>query len=218
MFGVSLPDYLGSRNGLFYGFPYIALGMVTAKSASQGKTDNRKKLYTGFFISFLLLIIESYLFVIHFKTDATILWLSVFPYTYFFFRIVNNIDIQINQKVSYTFRKMSTLLYVSQFLFIPVLSRYLSNVALFLAAVISTVIFSLIIIKLSELRYLSFLKYLYWLPGLCWQMNYMELVWYQLVVVIIIHMDNTPRKPISEGFFLQHYHIPRWIKRKYERS
>ena len=161
MFGVSLPDYLGSRNGLFYGFPYIALGMVTAKSASQGKTDNRKKLYTGFFISFLLLIIESYLFVIHFKTDATILWLSVFPYTYFFFRIVNNIDIQINQKVSYTFRKMSTLLYVSQFLFIPILSRYLSNVVLFLAAVISTVIFSLIIIKLSELRYLSFLKYLY---------------------------------------------------------
>ena len=161
MFGVSLPDYLGSRNGLFYGFPYIALGMVTAKSASQGKTDNRKKLYTGFFISFLLLIIESYLFVIHFKADATILWLSVFPYTYFFFRIVNNIDIQINQKVSYTFRKMSTLLYVSQFLFIPILSRYLSNVVLFLAAVISTVIFSLIIIKLSELRYLSFLKYLY---------------------------------------------------------
>ncbi len=48
-------------------------------------------------------------------------------------------------------------------------------------------------------------------------MNYMELVWYQLTVVIIIHMDNTPRKPISEGFFLQHYHIPRWIRRKYER-
>ena len=161
VFGISLTDYLGTRNGVFYGFPYIALGMFTAKTASQGKTDNRKKLYTGFFISLLLLIIESYLFVIRFKADATILWLSVFPCTYFFFRIVSSIDIQINQNISFTFRKMSTLLYVSQFLFIPILSRYLSNVVLFIATVIAAGITSLMIIKLSELKYLRFLKYLY---------------------------------------------------------
>lgn len=161
LFGFSLPDFLGSRNGLFYGFPYMAMGMAIAKTKTQGKTENKKKLYIGFIVSLLLLMIESYLFVICFQTDSTILWLMVFPYTYFFFEIVNNTDIQIKKKVSYTCRKMSTLLYVSQFLFIPVFSRFLSHILLFLVVVLVTAVFSLVIIKLSEMRYLRFLRYLY---------------------------------------------------------
>ncbi len=159
--GFSLPDYSGSRNGLFYGFPYIALGMAIAKSKTQGKTDNRKKLYIGFAVSLLLLMIESYMFVIHFKAESTILWLSVFPYSYYFFMIANNVDVQIKKTYSLIFRKMSTLMYVSQYLFIPVLSGYLSTMLLFIAVVSSTAAFALIIIKLSDVKPLKFLKYLY---------------------------------------------------------
>ena len=159
--GFSLPNYLGSRNGLFYGFPYIALGMAIAKSKTQGKTDDRKKCYAGFAVSLLLLIMESYLLVIQFKAESTILWLSVFPYTYYFFMIANNIDIQINRKYSLTFRKMSTLMYVSQYLFIPVFRVHCSTMSLFIAVVITTAAFALIILKLSELKPLKFLRYLY---------------------------------------------------------
>ncbi len=161
IFGINLPDYLGSRNGLFYGFPYIALGMFIAKSGSKGMIKNKRPLWIGFFISVLLLAVESYLFVIRFKTDSTILWLSVFPYTYFFFEIVLNTDIQINRSLSLTFRKTSTLMYVSQYLFIPVLSAFSSHIMLFILTISVTAVFSLIIIKLSEIRHLAFLKYLY---------------------------------------------------------
>ena len=135
--------------------------MSIAKTKTQGIIENRKKLYIGFAVSLLLLIAESYLFVIRFNTDSTILWLFCFPYTYFFFEIVNNLKIPINKSISYTFRKMSTLLYVSQNLFIPFLCLYLSNMLLFVTAVISTCIFSLVIIKLSEIKQLSLLKHLY---------------------------------------------------------
>ena len=161
LFGFSLSDYLGSRNGLFYGFPYIALGMAIAKSKTQGKTDNKKKLYIGFAVSLLLLMIESYAFVIYFKAESTILWLSVFPYTYYFFMIANNVDIQIKKTYSLIFRKMSTLMYVSQYLFIPILSEDLSTMLFFLAVIISTAAFALIIIKLSDVKPLKFLEYLY---------------------------------------------------------
>ena len=135
--------------------------MAIAKSKTQGKTDNRKKLYIGFAVSLLLLMIESYMFVIHFKAESTILWLSVFPYTYYFFMIANNVDVQIKKTYSLIFRKMSTLMYVSQYLFIPVLSGHLSTMLLFIAVVSSTAAFALIIIKLSDVKPLKFLKYLY---------------------------------------------------------
>lgn len=161
LFNLSLPNHLGSRNGLFYSFPYMAMGMAIAKSKTQGKTDNRTKLYIGFFVSLLLLMVESYLFLIHFKTASTVLWLSVFPYTYYFFMIANNVEIQIDKKYSLTFRKMSTLMYVSQYLFIPFLSKYYSTMQLFMAVVVSTAVFALTIIKLSDVKPLRFLKYLY---------------------------------------------------------
>lgn len=33
--GITLPDYLGFRNGLFYAFPYFTLGMAVAKTDSK---------------------------------------------------------------------------------------------------------------------------------------------------------------------------------------
>lgn len=159
--GFSFHNYLGYRNGLYYGFPYIALGMFIAKSNNRGVFKSIKSMYIGFIISFCLLILESYLFVIHFGTDSTILWLSVFPCTYFFFEIVLNKKIQLDKSLSLTIRKMSTLMYVSQFLFIPILNMITSQMLLFILTVLVTILFSIVIIKLSEIRHFEFLKYLY---------------------------------------------------------
>lgn len=161
IFGVGLPDRLGSRNGLFYGAAYIALGMVIAKSDTKGIVRSKKKLYAGFVISMLLLAGESLLFVMHFKAGSTILWLSVFPGTYFLFEIVLNSRIRIPRTLSLVFRKTSTLMYVSQFLFILPLRKFVSYVPLFVLTVLATAVFSFMIIKLSEAKSLHFLKYLY---------------------------------------------------------
>ncbi len=161
IFGINLPNHLGIRNGLFYGFPYIALGMVIAKSEAKGIYRSKIPLFIGLFISVCLLAVESFLFVIRFKSDETILWLSVFPYTFFFFEIVLNTNIQLSKPLSVMFRRMSTIMYVSQYLFIPVLSVYTSYMTLFILTVFATGVLSLIIIKLSEVKQLGFLKYLY---------------------------------------------------------
>ena len=157
----NLSDYLGARNGLFYGFPYLSLGMLIAKSDKKGIVTERKGLYTGFITSIILLAVESYLLVIKFKTTSTILWLSVLPYTYYFFEIVLNTRIQLNKSLSLTIRKMSTLMYVSHALFIPALSVFSSYTFLFALVVFAAGTFSLAVIKLSEIKQLSFLNYLY---------------------------------------------------------
>ena len=160
-FGVDLPNHLGPRNGLFYGFPYIALGMAIAKSNAQGIYKRKIGLYAGLILSLLLLAAESYLFTIRFKAASTILWLSVFPYTYFFFEIVLNKKVLIDQSVSLFFRKMSTLMYVSHSLFVPALRKFSANMSLFILAVLCSAGFSILVIKLSEKNRLRFLQYLY---------------------------------------------------------
>ena len=160
-FGIHVIDFLGSRNGLFYAFPYTALGMLAAKSKDQAKGRSVKKLMIGFVASFLALCVESIVFVIVLKTESTIMWVSVLPYTYFFFMLGNNIDIQIDKGKALLLRKISTLIYVSQYLFIPLWSKYCSTMVLFLLVSASTVIFSIVIIKLSEIKQLKWLSILY---------------------------------------------------------
>ena len=43
LFSVRVSDWLGSRNGLFYAFPYTALGMIISKSPGRGKEKSLLK-------------------------------------------------------------------------------------------------------------------------------------------------------------------------------
>ncbi len=162
IFSCNITDLFGSRNGLFYAFPYFSLGMVIAKSHDKGKNRNVKKLITGFLVSFVFLIIESIICILFFKSPSTIMWISCFPYSYFLFMIVNNINIHLNKKTSLMLRKISTLMYVSQYLFIYMFEFFgFHGMILFFLVSISTLIFAIIIIKLSEFKYFKCLKYLY---------------------------------------------------------
>lgn len=128
MCAVEIQDLLGSRNGLFYAFPYTTLGMVIAKSDNNGKGRNWKLLTVGFIGSLIALTIESIIFVIVLKTTLTIMWFSVLPCTYFLFLLANNVDMRMENSLSLTLRKLSTLIFVSQYIFIPLYSKYLDRV------------------------------------------------------------------------------------------
>lgn len=160
LFSVNIPDFLGSRNGLFYAFPYTALGMYIAKKPDKGKTENLLPAIIGFIASLAALAAESFVFVVWLKTPVTILWLSVLPCTYFLFILSSNIKINLRKDTSLFLRKMSTLIYVSQYLFIPLFKNF-NYMGLFILVSVSAVIFSAVIIKLSETKYLKPLKYLY---------------------------------------------------------
>ena len=161
LFNIKLTDVFGSRNGLFYAFPFISLGMAIAKNKSKGKTKNMSFLVKGLIISLFALAAESLLFVMFFRATSTILWLSVFPCSYFLFLLGNNTYIKIKKETSLALRKISTLVYVSQYLFFPFYAKYVDNISLFIITALTTIIFSIIIINLSNVKALSFLKYLY---------------------------------------------------------
>lgn len=160
-FGWKIKDWLGSRNGLFYAFPYFALGLTIAKNADKGQNRKLWKLGVGFGLSLILLAIESLIFVVVFKTSSTIMWLSAFPYTYFMFLIGNNLNLQLPKKLSLELRQISTLMYVSQYLFIPFARARIRMVALWVIVVVATMLFGIIIIKLSNVKGFRWLRYLY---------------------------------------------------------
>lgn len=159
LFHISFPDTLGSRNGLFYGFPYMALGMNLAKD-SKWKAKSFLHTMIGLFLSLTCLILESFLFVVLYKTKATILWLSVFPLSYYFFIFVYNLRIHLEKEHSLYLRKTSTLIYVSHNLFLALFTN-LHYLLLFFVVSICSILFSSVIIWLQRHPKLSFLKYLY---------------------------------------------------------
>lgn len=156
---IRLSDTLGCRNGLFYGFPYISMGMYMAKN-NKWKEKSMSTLFIGFLASLIALLAESALLVIYFNTNSTILWISVYPLTYFFFSLICKIKMEFNSDISLFIRKISTLIYVSHGLFLILFSKahYLTY---FILVTICTIILSVIIILLSQKKGFRYLKYLY---------------------------------------------------------
>jgi serine/alanine racemase len=161
LFQIPVEDWLGSRNGLFYAFPYTALGMYIAKSPDQGKGRNVRRCSLFLILSFLALVVESVIFVSLLDTQHSILWVSVFPFTGFLFLLVNNLSISMPKHVSLLLRKISTLIYVSHGLFLILYQSLGGGILFFLAVSASAVVFSLLVIRLSEIKGLRWLKYLY---------------------------------------------------------
>lgn len=154
-----IPNRLGYRNGLFYGFPYSALGMYMAKNTRWEKR-NVKLDIAGFAVSLAALAGESVIFIFVYNTNTTILWLSVFPMAYFFFSLVSKIRIEIKKSSSLFLRRMSTLLYVSHGLFLLAFSG-LRHMPYFIAVTVCSALLSAAVIYLSGKKRLGFLRYLY---------------------------------------------------------
>ncbi len=159
LFGISFLDFLGSRNGLFYGFPYYALGLVIAKREPIN-SDRRIYNLVGFFISMCLLAVESVIFVVILKTSATILWMTVLPMTYYLFMLLKQITIPLSYKHSIMIRKTSILVYVVHPFFLRIFGNLRYFVYFFVVSLI-TVVVSLIIVYVSSKRPFRWLRILY---------------------------------------------------------
>ena len=159
LLSVTLPDSLGSRNGLFYAFVYYALGLMIAEKNETHAGPQLKNLI-GFAVSMLLLVAESLVLVYLFKTEQTILWFSVLPLTYHFFMIVKSMQFPITQTQSLFCRKLSTLIYVSH-CFYMYLFPGLRFWASFLAVAAIATAASIIIYYLSRQKAFRWMKILY---------------------------------------------------------
>lgn len=155
---IQISDYLGSRNGVFYAFPYYALGLFIAdKNICYDKPQ--KKNIVALLVCFFLLCVESIVMVWFFKTKATIIWLSVFPLTYNFFVIVKDLHIPIKDNTGYFLRKCSTSIYVSHCLFMYCFPNLLHWKSFLVSAFLATV-FSVVITFMSKNKFLGWMKFL----------------------------------------------------------
>lgn len=156
-------DFMGSRNGLFYAFPYIALGKWLAERQQRKKLPSRHKALAGFLLSLLLLVGESFVFVVYYRTRSTILWLSVLPLTGFLFAILLQTKSRISAGTSVFLRRVSALTYFIH----PYLLRFfylvlnLKFIPLFAAVAVSSLVLSGGIVLLSRRKAFRWLRYLY---------------------------------------------------------
>ncbi len=154
-----IQDFLGSRNGLFYAFPYIALGMAVAQGAVCQKGNEIGKL-GKLLVSVICLALEGSLMVFHFQTSSRILWFSVLPCTYYFFMLMKDADIRVSDRVSLFLRKMSTLIYLEHGIFLIVFQG-LDTWKYFIAVLIASSLLAICIIEISKVRCFHWMKYLY---------------------------------------------------------
>ncbi len=159
---VRIEDWLESRNGLFYAFPYTALGMFIAKRPGQGKNLRIKRCAFFTVLFFLAFVAECLVFVVLLKTQNTVLWVCMFPYAGCLFLLVNNLRLSIPKQLSLRLRKISTLIFVSHGLFLILFTKLgLRHILLFLAVGASATAFSLLILRLSKIKGLKWLEYIY---------------------------------------------------------
>lgn len=146
------------RSWIFYALPYMAMGYYFAKNGVLNKSFS----VVGIVISYLLLAAEGVVGVYMIHVPSTVLWFSVIPLSFCVFSLVSQIRLQ-SELNTLTFRKLSTLTYCIHLLVINLLGHLnLSwNMLIFISASGISLLYGIIIIKLSSLRYLKFLKILF---------------------------------------------------------
>lgn len=164
-FAKSLPNGV-ERCGLFYGFPYISLGMYLAKmfpNTNLIRNLKYSKLLLGLLGSFVALSVEAFICVFLLKSKTTILWMSVYPYTLFFVLISMKVRIGISTSVCVDLRRISVLIYVVHCMFIYFFERSfgLHNMELFLSVLGCSLIVAVAIVNLSKIKQLKILRLLY---------------------------------------------------------
>lgn len=163
----AIRDFIGIQNGLFFAFPYVALGMNMAQTPVQkhGKRD-----IIGAAVCFALLGAESVLMVIKFHAPLTFLWISAIPMTYFTVRFLLSADLT-PKPIYYGIRKISTLVYVIHIIIFKLLQRMAEvtafgslfdshNIVLFLLTTVLSVGISAGIVALSETKPFRFVRFI----------------------------------------------------------
>lgn len=156
-----------SRNGLFFGFPFIFLGFYINKYSYKFKNKNYN---CKFIISLLFLLIEGMLIYYFNHNSAQDMLFFLLPAALYSFLIILSKKRDIKYlSCSLLLRKMSTLIFgfhmfvyfYCHVFFTYVLKIKYNHLFMWILVLITTNILSYCIIKLSNKKYFKWLKYLY---------------------------------------------------------
>lgn len=150
-----------TRNGLFFGTIYMAIGFYIANGRFR---MNQSELCKRTLISFGLLCIEGFfLRGLGIDTPLTSMYLMLLPFMFYFFLYVISFDLKFHERFL-TFRACSTLIYLSHILFVLVLDalpfEYFSLVY-FVIVLVLAVDFSYIVYLLSKKKQFAILRNLF---------------------------------------------------------
>lgn len=151
--------FVTTRNGLFFGMIFIAMGACVANRTMLTPLKGR---YLGFIVAIVLLCVESFgLRELGIMKDLTSMYLMLLPVVWFLFQIL--ITLQLKKREIYRFLRTSSLLiYTVHIMFTVVLFTFvphLDHLMIYLITAVSSFIISIMIYVLS--KKLRFLRYLY---------------------------------------------------------
>lgn len=151
--------FVTTRNGLFFGMVFIALGAYFAKKTMYLK---RPFLVIGLILSFILLLVECFTIRKHgFMSDLASMYFMLMPCVSFLFLLLLRIPLS-SHKIYKTLRKLSLLIYVSHIMFVSILlwtMPELHSLVLYALSLMGSIILSIFILWLSSK--LHILKALY---------------------------------------------------------
>ena len=120
------PIFVRTRNGLFFGTVFVAMGFLFAK---KDKFEKNYLLDAGGLLFFgILVCMESYmLYRGGYSGSRYGMYLSVIPATFFCFRLARTIELPVKPKTALMMRKVSTLIYLSHLFMNALLISYVPN-------------------------------------------------------------------------------------------
>lgn len=148
--------FLTTRNGIFNGSTFVALGAVIASSTKR--IDIK---FSGFMSLVLLglMVLEAVLLKVYFNSKGADTVVFLVPFTYFFLEFLLSLEMK-NRKIYKWMRNMSLLMFLSQRLFLTAIPSIIPSVRIFLVSINSflglfiilgvTFVFSTITLRLSE--------------------------------------------------------------------
>lgn len=161
-----------AKNGLFFGFPYCAIGLFAAYlsiNRSEVLQNFRIRSLVLSIISFIFLCVESLLVTKFLSPNETYLWLSVFPMILFFLLFILTINVKENNLFVIA-RKMSIFIYCFEYVpitglnfffdFIGFNSWYKGICLFFITFVICNVV-AYFVYRLSLKKHFTFLRFVY---------------------------------------------------------
>ena len=155
----SVLQVIGTRNGIFYGFFYVALGALIA----GGSCAFKMRTYAiAFLISFMALAVEGLIAVKFVGSRDTNLWFSAPPLIWSVFMATLQLNPSIGKNTALMCRNGSTLIYTSHRLFIAFLISVCAmkdGMLLFIATTVLTLLFSTVVLLLKNR--IRIFKYLY---------------------------------------------------------
>lgn len=146
--------YLGTRNALFYGVPYVCMGHYFANHEFTHK--NRNQSIIRMFACFCLLVLEAVIVVKLIHGSGRILWFMVFPLTYVIFESSLNWNIVI--KNSKELRIMASWLYYLHPIFILMFEKKESGISLYLSVTLASLLVSYLFFYLEERKKFGLIK------------------------------------------------------------